>query len=489
MAHSAAAPDPLTLPGKRVGAWEWGVCWLMFASTALCYMDRQAISLVGLKIQKEFHLGEEDFGWVLAAFYLTYALFQVPAGYLADRRDVRAVYAMAVAWWSLAGIATAFAPSLGLLLACRALLGVGEAFNWPCALRVTGMVLPPADRGLGSGIFNSGAAVGAVVTPLLVPYVAQHFGWRVAFVGIGALGFAWVVAWWALVNRDRSGRFAPRTTTFGESPDRAQGLPASVLGSFLGLLVVSLGIGGSAYWLGRSAVWWGIATLMVGLLMVARLWPMSSLKGADWAASLGELTRHRRFWTLVVVSISINVCWHILVNWVPTYLNEDRGMTFLASGLWTAVPFLAADFGNLAGGYASRQLGRSGMEMARARTLVMGCCVALIAIGAGLGAVPKGANLLVVGLLAVMALGTSAFMANYFAFCQEVSPRHTGLVVGILGGLGNLFAAGFLPLAGRIKEQTGGFGPVFVLAAMLPVVGLGALLWGWGRDRSGGLPD
>ena len=107
-------------PGKRVGGWEWGVCWLMFASTTLNYMDRQAVSLVRPLIKAEYRLGEEDFGWVLAAFYLTYALFQVPAGYLADRRDVRMVYAMAVAWWSLAGIATAFAPSLAILLICAA---------------------------------------------------------------------------------------------------------------------------------------------------------------------------------------------------------------------------------------------------------------------------------------------------------------------------------------------------------------------------------
>ena len=100
---------------------------------------------------------------------MTYALFQVPAGYLVDRWDVRRVYAGAVAWWSLAAAALAFSPTLGILMVFRALLGVGESFNWPCALRATSAVLPPADRGLGNGIFNSGAAVGAVLTPLVVP--------------------------------------------------------------------------------------------------------------------------------------------------------------------------------------------------------------------------------------------------------------------------------------------------------------------------------
>ena len=149
--------------------WAWGLCWLMFASTVLNYMDRQTISLVKEQIATAFAIkADVDFGWVLAAFSMTYALFQVPAGFLVDRWDLRWSYAAAVAWWSLAAMATAVVPSLGMLIVCRALLGVGESFNWPCALRVTARVLPPADRSLGNGIFNSGAAVGAVVTPIVV---------------------------------------------------------------------------------------------------------------------------------------------------------------------------------------------------------------------------------------------------------------------------------------------------------------------------------
>jgi len=466
------------------GYWRWAVCWLMFASTALCYMDRQAMALVGVKISEEFHLGEEDFGWVMAAFQLTYALFQVPAGFVADRRDVRWTYAMAVVWWSLAGMASAIAPGLGALLACRALLGIGEAFNWPCALRVTGAILPPADRSLGNGIFNSGAAVGAVLTPLIVPSLAEWYGWRTTFAGIGALGFLWVIAWFVLMRKAESGTFAIKEEIETDLAVARSGLPATVWISYAGLAVVSLSIGLLAFWVGGKAAWWGIALLMIGLLVVSRVLPAAKLRGASWAASLGELTRLRRFWTMVVVSIGINVCWHFLVNWLPTYLRKDRGMTFLASGFATAIPFLAADFGNLAGGWISRQLARGGMTASRARIIVMAVCAILIGFGAGMGAVPAGSNVLAIGLLCVMALGASAFMANYFAFCQEVSPRHTGLVVGILGGLGNLFAAGFLPFAGRVKERTGGFGPVFVIAALLPLVGLLVLVRGWDAGLS-----
>ena len=115
----------------------------------------------------------------------------------------------------------------------------------------------------------------------------------------------------------------------------------------------------------------------------------------------------------------------------------------------------------------------------------MAGCAALISAGAWVGRVRDDAT--VVLLLALMAFGTAAFMANHFGFCQEVEPRRTGLVVGILGGLGNLFVAGFLPVAGRIKDVTHGFGPVFVVVGLLPIVGVAALALGWGRGD--GKPD
>jgi ACS family hexuronate transporter-like MFS transporter len=466
--------------------WGWGLCWLMFASTVLNYMDRQAMTLVGPQIKGEFHIRNEDFGWILAAFSLSYALAQVPAGYLADRWNVRWVYAGAVAWWSLAGVASAFSPSLGLLMAFRALLGVGESFNWPCALRVTATVLPPADRGLGNGIFNSGAAVGAVITPLIVPPLTALFGWRPAFVLVGSLGFVWVGVWLTLLGRERAVVFAGRSAA-KPVPDDELAAPSSGLSTMaqmaFGVMAALAGLVAlTAYWFGPSSVWWGITLLMVGLLLTALALPPQALKGADWAESLGEVVRLRRFWVLAAVSISINVCWHFLVNWLPTYLTEDRGMAYVPGGMVSALPFLAADAGNLGGGAVSRFLARRGMDPARARTWVMLACALLISTGAWVGLIRS--NTLTIALLGVMALGTAAFMANYFAFCQEVSSRHTGLIVGILGGLGNLFVAGFLPFAGKVKDVTGGFGPIFVIVGLLPFLGLGTLMWGWGRPAA-----
>jgi ACS family hexuronate transporter-like MFS transporter len=474
----------------------------MFASTVLNYMDRQAMTLVGTEIKGEFRLSNTDFGWVLAAFQLSYALFQVPAGFLVDRWNVRWAYAGAVAWWSLAGIAAAYAPNLAVLLVMRALLGVGESFNWPCALRVTATILPPADRSLGNGIFNSGAAIGAVITPIIVTLLKERYGWRTAFVAVGTLGFVWVFAWLAAVGGPHKQRFEgrkPSPPAEGEHLGARRGLSREAAIAFGALTLVSVLVALSSVWVGRPAIWWGIALLMGGILVVARILPVSSLQGADWAESLGAVVRQRRFWILVLVSVTINVCWHFLVNWLPTYLKEDRTLEGLvplarrfnvffgsgsapkelAVGFLTAVLFLAADFGNLMGGTLSQWLTRRGMTPVRARAAVMVGCTFLIPSGVWVGLVRSDA--LVVLLIGLMAMGTAAFMANYFSFAQEVSARHTGLIVGILGGLGNLCAAGFHPVAGTVKDTTGSFAPIFVVVGLLPFLGLSALVFGWGK--------
>ncbi len=475
----------------QANAWAWGLCWLMFASTVLNYMDRQTITLVKDQIGTAFAIESDvDFGWILAAFSMTYALFQVPAGYLVDRWDLRWSYAAAVAWWSLAAMAIAVVPSLGMLIVCRALLGMGESFNWPCALRVTARVLPPADRSLGNGIFNSGAAVGAVVTPFVVTNLTLLFGWRSAFLVTGSLGFVWVAAWLILVQGPQRRLLArevrPRPADLADELNR----PASV---FDRPECVRPGAGPddrqsaiTAFWRGLSYVWLSIALAIFGPLAVAAVLPLDALKGADWAVSLGEIVRIRRFWVLVVVSVSINICWHVLINWTPTYLKDERGLAFQAGNFLSAIPFLAADAGNLGGGWLSRRFAARGRTAVRARQLVMSLCTLLILSGISVSMAPNVT--IAVLLLSVMAAGTAAFMANYFAFTQEVSSRHTGLIVGYLGGIGNLFVAGIQPVAGLVKDRTGSLSLIFLLIGIAPVVGLGALVWGWNTTESSDAP-
>ncbi len=167
----------------------------MWAATVLNYLDRQVLSLTAEHVMREYGLTQEGFGRLVAAFRYTYGLCQFAGGWLVDAWGPRAVYPAAVAAWSMAGVASAFTASLAGLTACRATLGAAEAFNWPAALHVTSRIVAVRDRTLANGVFNSGAAAGAVLAPLVVTALTVSYGWRAAFLVTGALGILWIVAW------------------------------------------------------------------------------------------------------------------------------------------------------------------------------------------------------------------------------------------------------------------------------------------------------
>jgi ACS family hexuronate transporter-like MFS transporter len=161
----------------------------------LNYLDRQVLALTADRVIAEFGLTKEGLGSIIGAFRFAYGIFQLLGGFLVDGYGPRIVYPVAGGLWSLAGILTGVASSVTLLYSFRFILGVGEAFNWPCALKVTQTLLPSKDRPLANGIFNSGAAVGALVAPAIVTALAVYYSWRAAFVVTGALGGLWVIGW------------------------------------------------------------------------------------------------------------------------------------------------------------------------------------------------------------------------------------------------------------------------------------------------------
>lgn len=185
---------------RRVSARTWGVCILLFFATAIIYLDRQVMALTAEKIIGEFGLTTEGFGRVLAAFRYSYGISQILGGFLVDARGPALVFPAATGLWATCGLLTGLTSTVGMLTALRSLLGIGEAFNWPSALKVTNALLPPQDRPLANGIFNSGAAVGALGAPVIVTLITVYFGWRAAFMTIGAIGILWVIVWLAFTR-------------------------------------------------------------------------------------------------------------------------------------------------------------------------------------------------------------------------------------------------------------------------------------------------
>jgi MFS transporter, ACS family, hexuronate transporter len=193
--------------GRVYSSAPWRIAVVLLAATILNYLDRQVLSLTAERVINEFQLDQEGFGRIISVFRYSYALVQVFGGWLVDALGARLIFPLAVGLWSAAGCATAFAPSLGALYACRLTLGVGEAFNWPCALKTTERLLEPKDRAAANGIFNSGTAVGALLAPFLVTLLAARWGWRSPFLIAGVLGFLWVAVW-VLFTRRRGAQLA-----------------------------------------------------------------------------------------------------------------------------------------------------------------------------------------------------------------------------------------------------------------------------------------
>lgn len=188
---------------------RWYVCGLLFFATTINYVDRQVLGLLKPALEKEFGWREADYGWIVFAFQLAYALMMPLAGRLIDWAGTRLGYAVAVAMWSMAAMAHALARSAMGFGIARFALGLSESANFPAAIRTVADWFPQRERALATGIFNSGANIGAILAPLAVPYLALHYGWRAAFIATGAVGLLWVVLWWWFLRGPRGQARAP----------------------------------------------------------------------------------------------------------------------------------------------------------------------------------------------------------------------------------------------------------------------------------------
>ena len=192
-----------------------------FVATVINYLDRQALSVVAPQLRETFGMSNEAYGYVLSAFMLAYTISNGISGPVIDRLGTRLGYAVSMAIWSTAGLLHALTTGAWSLAAFRFLLGVGEAGNWPAAVKVVAEWFPARERALASGIFNSGAAIGAIIAPPLMAWLVLGFGWQLAFIIVGATGYLWLIGWWfvyrtpAQVRREAMARPAPALKLLG----------------------------------------------------------------------------------------------------------------------------------------------------------------------------------------------------------------------------------------------------------------------------------
>jgi len=440
------APDPAPSPAAPVSAWRWWVCALLFLATTLNYMDRISLNQMAVRIQTALHINDQQYGWLESGFSFSFAVGAILTGFIVDRVSVRWVYPLVVLGWSAAGVLTGYATGFWWLLACRVGLGLFEAGNWPCGIRTTKAVLRPEERSFGNSLFQSGTAVGAVVTPLLI------------------LG---LLRWADPLEPQRTAVMAATGGTYAAvsgGPADTWRLPFRAIGL--------IGLGWVVLWF---------------LTIPGRRLAAGPVAGDQGAARYRDVFADRRFWGLLFMVIAINVAWHTYRAWLPKYLQQRRGYSFEdMSALMTGF-YLVADIGSWTMGLLTLVLIRRGRGGHSARLLAFVGCSGLAVVSVLVPFAPRGLELTAAVL--VFAFATLGLFPTYFAMSQDLSVAHQGKVTGTLGAGAHLFLSlAVYPVQGKIIQETGSYKEVLAVAGLFPAVAVGLLIWLWPATPPGPEP-
>jgi len=403
----SSATPPLARPGGKV---RWIVCGFLFAAVVLSYVDRLVLPVLKPDLAARYHWSEEGYADLAAYFQLVYGIAYVVSGRVVDRIGARLGYAGAMALWTFGHLLhTAFTTTAGMLWA-RVPLAAGEAATFPAALAAVSDWFPKRERALAIGIFNAGSNVGAIVTPLLVPWlvVGLNLGWRSAFFVTGAFSIVWIVAWLIFYRRPR---------------DKAA--------------------------VSEEEIAWIEADPVV-----------ETGAPIPWAS----MFRHRQTWAYITGRFMIDPFWWTFLFWLPDFFSRRFHLNLAEFGPPLVVAYLFADAGSVAGGWISSRLLARGMTANRARKTAFFCsalCVVPIAFAT------EAPSLWVAVVFIGLALaGHQGFSANLYALPGDLFPRRmVGSVVGI-GGLSGAIG-GFLMAksAGWILDTIGSFRPIFIVCA------------------------
>ena len=281
---------------SRAGYFRWVICALLLFGTTKNYMDRQVLGVLKTTLQHDLGWNEIDYGNLVFAFQAAYAVGMVAVGRLVDRLGTRLGYALAMAFWSLASMGHALGSTFISFVVARSALGFGESGVFPASIKTVAEWFPRKERALATGIFNAGTNIGAIITPLVVPWITITWGWRWAFIATGALGLVWLIFWWMLYREpDKHPRVSKAELDYIRSDPQT---------------------------------------------------PMAKIK---WA----RLLPLRQTWAFVVGKFMIDPIWWFYLFWVPDFLQRKHGLSLMKIGVPIMVIYVIADVGSVAGGWLS----------------------------------------------------------------------------------------------------------------------------------------
>ena len=407
---------------ERVGRYRWAICALLFFAITINYIDRQVVGVLKPLLEEEFGWSESDYANIVLAFQAAYALGLLVVGRMMDKVGTRWGLSVAIAVWSLAAMAHAGASSVFHFVAARFALGLGEAGGFPGAVKAVSEWFPKRERAFATGLFNAGANVGALLTPILVPLIVLAWGWRAAFLITGLSGFV-LLAFWIWIYR------TPRQH----------------------------------------------ARIGAAELALIESDPADPPGRITW----GQALRRREAWAFILGKFLTDPVWWLFLFWLPDFFAKTHGLTLLPQGGGIFVTFgpalvavyLLADVGSVGGGWlSSRLIGRGWSVNAGRKTAMLVCalCVTPVSVAAFIDSLP-----LAIAIIGLAAAAHQGWSANLFTLTSDLFPRHAVATIvglgGFAGAIGGMFIAKF---AGWTLDATGSYVPLLLFAGVTYLIAL-----------------
>jgi ACS family hexuronate transporter-like MFS transporter len=400
--------------GGRIGRYRWIICALLFFATTVNYLDRLVFGILGPELQKQFGWSAKDYTDIVFWFEVAYAIGLLGAGRFLDWIGTRAGYAISLVFWSLASMLHAGMSTIGGFSAARFLLGLGEAGNFPAAIKTVAEWFPKKERALATGIFNAGSNVGAILAPLAVPWLYINYGWQWAFIVTGAVGFIWLIFWFA----------------FYQVPNKHPKLGAAELAHI------------------QSD-------------------PPEPTAHVPWLS----LLPHRQTWAFVFAKFATDAIWRWYLYLLPLFFVQTFQLDIKNFGPPFVVIYVMADFGSIGGGWLSSRLIKNGHSVNFGRKialLVCALCVVPVVF------VTQLSNMwIAVMLVGLAAAAHQGWSANLFTTASDMFPKQAvGSVVGLGGMAGAVGAMLILKLTGFVLSRTGSFTALFIIAGSVYLLSL-----------------
>jgi len=389
------------MSNASIGRYRWTICSLLFFATTINYLDRAVISLLKSTLTDQLHWNDGDYANVEIAFKVSYAIGLFGAGRLIDKLGTKIGYALATGIWSLAAVGHALTKTVFGFGVARSILGVSEAGNFPAAIKTVAEWFPRKERALATGIFNSGANVGAIIAPLTVPYIAAHWGWQWAFVITGSLGFIWLIFWFRMY----------------EIPTRHKKMTAGELEY----------INSDPETTPKEKV--------------------RELPPVSWVKLLG----YRQTWAFSIGKLLTDPIWWFYLFWLPDFLESQYGLKGTAVSLPVALVYSMSTIGSIWGGWLPMNFINKGWPNFKARKTSM-FIYALLVLPIVLAQAAGSINMwLAVVVIGIAASAHQAWSANIFTTVSDMFPKRATATVTGIGGMAG--AVGGILLSAAVQKN------------------------------------